>query len=480
MKAAIYCRVSTDDQAIHGHSLEAQRDECVKHLLKRGYDNYEVFVDDGYSAKDMNRPALIKMLDDVKARNISYIVFWSLDRLTRDPIDGLMMCRETFYKKGIPFASITEEIDMDSADGEMMLTIRLSMARAERRRIGERTRMGYAKRAQKGHRNSPSRPYGYDIGPNLTLTVNVDEKHIVHRIFDWYINGFGAHRIVRELNALGIPSPRGRDIWNNTAVKHILGNISYLGYNHWKSKNAPEEQRIVERGEHEPILDEETFNKAQQITQRRSQKDMSRSSHDFYFSTILKCSLCGTSYYGNAFTQNGNKITRYYCSGKRHFGICNASDISQPKATKLVLAEIDNLLKKNTDTSKEVRAQKEGDSEKERKQLEKQISQTKSELERLVSLFMSDKIDLDIYEKKREETKSKLTLLEQRLAEMPSTEAKKLTMDSAIKLMSQLHENWQYMTDKERKRLMQVLFKAIKIRKVEGKWRVEEMISALV
>lgn len=479
MKAAAYCRVSTEDQAVHGYSLEAQRDECVKHLLMRGYAEYEIYVDDGYSAKDMNRPALSRMLEDVKAKKINYIVFWALDRLTRDPIDGLMMCRETFYKNGIKFASITEEIDMDTADGEMMLTIRLSMARAERRRISERTRIGYAKRAQLGHRNSPARPFGYNIGPNLVLTVNEDEKLIVHKIYNWYIGGYGITHIVRELNILGLPSPRGKEIWNQTAVKHILQNITYLGYNHWKSKNAPEENRIVVKGEHEPLLDEETFNKVQEIMRRRSQKEMNRSSNNFYFSTILKCAVCGSSFYGNAFNAKGKRVVQYYCAGKRYQGNCTTSNISEPKAARLVLAAIKAGITQNIDTSKEVAAASQGDPEKERKMIEREVTKAKAEMEKLVSLYLADKVDMDIYEKKREQLKEKLTELEQRLSVIPHVEKNQLTEADTIKFLENLTENWEHLEDPERKRLMQSLFKAIKIIKIDGKWRIEEMISAL-
>lgn len=479
MKAAAYCRVSTDDQAINGYSLEAQRDECVKHLLKRGYNDYEIYVDDGYSAKDMNRPALSRMLEDVKAKKINYIVFWALDRLSRDPIDGLVMCRETFYKNGIKFASITEEIDMDTADGEMMLTIRLSMARAERRRISERTKIGYAKRAQLGHRNSPSRPYGYDIGPNLVLTVNEEEKLIVQKIYNWYISGWGTHHIERELNIMGLPSPRGKSNWNMTAVRHILRNISYLGYNHWKPRSAPEESRIIVKGDHEPIIDEDTFNKAQELMRRRVQKEMNRSSNHFYFSTILKCALCGSPYYGNAFYQKGKRLVQYHCAGKKYKGNCTASNISEPKAAKLILAAIQASITQNIDTSKEVAAASQGDPEKERKGIEREISKTKSEMEKLVSLYLEDKIDMDIYEKKREQLKGKLAELEQRLTVIPNVEKKRLTEAATVKFLSELTENWEHMTDPERKRLMQSLFQSIKIIKIDKTWRIEEMISAL-
>lgn len=479
MKAAAYVRVSTDDQAINGYSLEAQRDECIKHLLKRGYEHYEMYVDDGYSAKDMNRPALTRMMEDVKAKKIGYIVFWALDRLTRDTIDGLIMCRETFYKRGIPFASITEELDMDSADGEMMLTIRLSMARAERRRISERTRMGYAKRAQLGHRNSPARPYGYNVGPNIVLTVNEDEVPHLHMIYDWFIKGYGVTKIVRELNVKGIPSPRG-GIWSRTAINSILRNITYIGFNSWKPKNAPEDQRIIMKGEHTPLIDEEKFNHVQDLIRRRSHKDMSRSSYHFYFSRILKCAVCGSPFYGNAFLQKGRRQTQYYCEGRRSRGACNSSNISQPKATRLILAEIKASIVRNKDISQEVSTTYKIDVTKERKLVEREISKHKTELERLVKLYMANKVDLDVYEKTREGTKDRIAELERRLEELPMEDnQQKITQAATVKLLEELEENWEYLSDQERKWLMQRLYSAIKIIKIDGKWRVEEMIPAV-
>ncbi|WP_240414976.1 recombinase family protein [Paenibacillus periandrae] len=480
MKAAIYIRVSTEDQAIHGHSLPAQQDECVKYLLRRGYTEYEVYADDGYSAKTMNRPALTRMLQDVNAKKINYIVFWALDRLTRDPIDGLIMCRETFYKKGIDFASIMEELDIKSADGEMMLTIRLAMARAERRRISERTKLGYIKRANSGKRNTPSRPYGYHLGPDLTLTPNEEEIPILHMIYDWYIEGKGVHKIVRELNLRNIPSSRG-GVWTRSPIMSMLQNITYIGYNHWKPKEAPEEQRVIKKGTHQPLIDKEKFDYVQSLIKRRATGDMSSSSYTFYFSSILKCASCGYSFYGNSHIQkSGRRQIQYYCQGKRQLGVCNISTVSERKVTRLVLAQIRTFMDEAKNVRKEVASTSDG-TDKERKRVLKEITTKNAEMEKLLKLYLADKVDLQTYEKEREEIKNRVSELEGRLSDLPmtTTASGQLTYAATVRLLENLLENWEYLNDLERKRLIQSLYSSIKIAKIDKVWRIEEMTLAL-
>src|SRR5690242_20651217 len=122
------------------------------------------------------------------------------------------MVTTMFRPNGIEFVSFTEDIDTSTPDGMMMFTIRLSMAQRERERIAERSSMGQAARARKGLRNSPTRPYGYDINKDLALTVNEEEAEIVRQIFDWFLAGWGRIKIARSLNDQGIPA-KGGGIW---------------------------------------------------------------------------------------------------------------------------------------------------------------------------------------------------------------------------------------------------------------------------
>lgn len=477
MRAAIYCRVSTEEQAAHGYSLEAQRDEGLKYITDHGYELHEIYVDDGYSAKNMDRPALQRMLNDCKARKIDIVIFWNVDRLTRDTVDGLIMCRDTFFRKGIKFVSLTEKIDISSADGEMMFTIRLSMAQAERRRIGERTRIGYATRAKKGGRNSPSRPYGYQIGPDIVLIVDEEEKKVVQQIFDWYLSGYGTTKIARELNILGIVGPRGGK-WNHVAIQHILRNITYLGYNHWKDSRAEESERIIVKGNHEAIIAEATFQQAQDQVSRRSSFEMSRTSRDYYYSSILKCAECGKSFSGKLWVRGEQRVKRYKCLGRQKIGDCKTPEITESKVTEMVFHEWNLKRTEGYDTNRQIDDVDALDVDKQRKALQREIDKHKAEYERLVSLFMADKIDLDIYEKKRDQVKNRITEAEEKLSELPSQQITKRTKGDFIKLIEQLQENWDYLTESERKMVIQRLYKEIKIRKVDGMWKIVGMVTA--
>ena len=141
---------------------------------------------------------------------------------------------------------------------------------------------------------SLSRIYGYDVIEGK-LEVNESEADIVRRIFDSYVyQGHGIERIAKELNKEDIPSKRSK--WYAATIKGILGNITYTGMNEWTPKIG---DPIVTKGEHVPIIKEETYNLAVTQSERRRDMEMSRSSYPYPFSSVVKCGICGGRYTAN-------------------------------------------------------------------------------------------------------------------------------------------------------------------------------------
>ena len=195
------------------------------------------------------------MLSQIKSKKFDVICVWNSDRLTRTVLDGLIMVTNMFRPAGIEFVSYTEDIDTSTPDGMMMFTIRLSMAQRERERIAERASMGQAARARRGLRNTPTRPYGYDINADLSLTTNEEEAVIVRQVFEWFLAGWGRIKIARTLNTTGIngePIPaKGGGLWYESVITDMITNPTYIGATHYKGRNQPEEARIIVKNMYE-------------------------------------------------------------------------------------------------------------------------------------------------------------------------------------------------------------------------------------
>ena len=131
MKAAIYVRVSTDDQAREGFSIEAQKRNLTKYAIEHDLEIYDYYVDDGYSAKDLNRPHLQEMLRDIKDNKINVVIVWALDRLTRDVVD-MWTLLDNFNKHQVKFLSMSDSTSTTTASGRLELNVKGIFAQYER------------------------------------------------------------------------------------------------------------------------------------------------------------------------------------------------------------------------------------------------------------------------------------------------------------------------------------------------------------
>jgi DNA invertase Pin-like site-specific DNA recombinase len=196
-KAAIYVRVSTEEQVREGYSLNAQESALRDYLSMMGYDLYKIYRDEGKSAKDIHhRPALQQLLKDAEKRSFKAICVYKLDRFSRS-LKDLILTIEMLKKLNIDFISMQDKIETASASGKLMFHIISSFAEFERDIISERTRFGMIEKAKEGGVVSRA-AFGYVIRDGKLL-VNNDKRNEVIDIFTTYVEtNKSLNKIARE------------------------------------------------------------------------------------------------------------------------------------------------------------------------------------------------------------------------------------------------------------------------------------------
>jgi len=221
IKVIVYIRVSTEEQADSGLSIEHQTTKARLYCELHDLDVVDVIVDAGESAKSLKRPGLqraLSMLDD----GADGLVITKLDRLTRSVADWQTLIDDQFGEiAGKALHSVQDSIDTTTAAGRLVLNVLLSVAQWEREAIGERTKAALQTKIARGERCGSLR-YGYDLdGDGKTLVENGAEQLQIGRMRLWRSEGMSLGKIAARLNLEGIPTKK-HGKWYHTAVNQIL------------------------------------------------------------------------------------------------------------------------------------------------------------------------------------------------------------------------------------------------------------------
>ena len=456
MKVALYTRVSTEDQAREGFSLEVQRDYLLQYAKNFGWDVFctmsgrDVYMDDGYSGGNMDRPALQRLLFDAKNKQFDLVMVYKQDRLSRK-LKDLLALLEEFEALGIGYKSATEPFDTTSSAGKMAIQMLGSCAEFERNRLVERVFPGMIVGVKKGHwQGARYAPYGYRYNKEIKkFEVHPEEAKIVKEIFSMYLGGKSTSQIAGHYYNLGIASRQGGKFYTKF-ISSILKSKAYLGTLVWnkrrydkkeKTKNGEgkgykyvnnDPSKIIEvPNTHEPIITQRDFDEARALLKRNRTNGVVRFRNNVYhLSGILKCNECGGNYRGmTAIVNHRTKMRRpwYRCSSKGiRYIKCNNKSVTADAINKQVW-DIVEVIRKNLHVLEEL-----GDmirlnvSEPERiyvEQLEEKDALLKKNIEKqkaIYELFSEDKINMGLYKER---------------AEILSNEEKKLKQDiKAIQL----------------------------------------------
>lgn len=218
MKAIGYIRVSTDQQADQGVSLEAQEAKIRAYCLLNDLELLDVYVDAGLSGKRAdNRPALQQALQAVGKG--AALVVYKLDRLARNTVDALTIA-EQLDKQGVSLHSMSEKLDTGSAIGRFFFTLMASLAEMERGIISERTAAAHAHKRAKGEATGHA-PFGFTVTEQGRLAPESAEQHTLTVIAELVARGVSQRQIVERLNQQGHKAKRG-GIWTRASLRSVL------------------------------------------------------------------------------------------------------------------------------------------------------------------------------------------------------------------------------------------------------------------
>ncbi|WP_306009378.1 recombinase family protein [Bacillus sp. MMSF_3328] len=452
MRCAVYVRVSTEEQAKHGYSIPAQIEKLEAYCLSQGWDLKEKYIDEGYSAKDLNRPKFEKMMEQVKSGNIDVILVYRLDRLTRSVVD-LYEILKVLDENNCMFKSATEVYDTTNAMGRLFITLVAAIAQWERENLAERVRFGLEKKIKSGKWKGGMAPYGYKM-VDKNLIVNEEEVSVVKTIFESSRN-FGFYTVAKQLTEKGYPTRKGGN-WHVDSVRDIANNPIYAGYLTFNSspketKKPPGDQKLYD-GNHERIVSREEFWQLQDILSKRRTIGGKRETSSYYFSSILKCNRCGYSMSGHKTA--GKKS--YRCSGKKAGIKCNSHMILEDNLVKQLFSVFNKVVGEiyGSTQAKDISSEKVAELDREIKYLEKQLKKKKV-------MYENDIIDID-------ELITESSALRQREKELRVelkniAASRKQPNDSIGYVVENIESLWPLATEHERKQMITSIFTQIVI-----------------
>lgn len=338
IKVAAYARVSTDSED-QKNSYESQ----LKYYMEKMNSNpkwiaTEVYADEAISGtQDYKRNDFMRMINDALNGKFNLLLTKSISRFARNTVDTLSYVRK-LKEKNVAIFFEEENINTLEMSGELLLTILSSVAQQESETISSHVKLGLKMKMQRGELVGFHGCYGYEYDKlTKTLTINEEEKKVIQYIFGRYAQGAGTTMIAKELTEAGIPTRRGNPIWCETVIRKIIKNEKYKGdvlqgktftvdpITHRRLENMGEEQKYLIEKNHEAIIDDETWNKVQEILQARSENYNKGTRNGAFrrmyaFSGITYCAFCGRLVTRKNWVNNKKA---WYCStaikqGRKH------------------------------------------------------------------------------------------------------------------------------------------------------------------
>ena len=379
-EVALYVRVSTEEQAINGDSLRTQREELTKYALANNFHIYGIYEDDGFSATNLKRPALQRLLKDVEQGKINRILITKLDRLSRG-VRNYYKILDVLDEHEVYWQTVFEKYDSSTANGRLHINIMLSVAENESAQTSERIRSVFKTKLESKELVSGKIPLGLKR-EGKKLVVDETKKQIVLDAFQFYKETTSVYQTFQKLD-LKYPELQ----LNYMRVYRTLTNKLYVG---------TKETKYGEINDFcSPIIDNDVFENTQILIHKNARKPSATNSGGYIFQGLLKCSECGYILGGKFYSKNPDSSKYYYICKRHHLSLkCSCrTNFNEQKLEQKLLKEFSLQLKQYIyDYDNKQKNVKKVD-------LSKEISALENKLAKLKDLYVRDLIRIEDYEK---------------------------------------------------------------------------------
>ena len=402
LRGALYERVSTEEQAVRGFSIDAQIDSLNEYCSKNKIKIVDHYTDAGISGAKppLKRPALQRLLNDVEAGKIDIILFTKLDRWFRD-IPGYFKVQEILERNRVEWKAIHEDYDTTTANGRMAITIFMAIAQNEREKAAERIKsvFEHKRKNKESFFGWASMPFGYmeekDESGVRRLVKDPEIEPILNEFFELCVKYESISNAAKTIN-LKYGLTRGKHKWHELTKKEIYtGNYkgvkdycpAYISYEDWMK------------------------------LQNKSKVRQTKNNRVYLFTGLIECPVCGNnlrSQYCKQTRKNG-EVKEYYsykCQGRASRTCEYSHTISQLKAESWLLDNLNMLMKDEI-------AKVEIEKSKPKPKPKTDVDALKERLRRLDVIYMAGNIDDDEYLTQQKELKSAIQKAENMVAQMP-------------------------------------------------------------
>ena len=372
--AAVYLRLSRDDDLdgskAESNSISSQRDMIRSYIRKQdNMEIYDVYVDDGYSGTNFDRPGFRRMMKDIEAGNVDCVIVKDLSRLGRDYIEAGRLIQKTFPAFSVRFIALTDHFDSLTADDNetsLVVPVKNFVNDSYARDISGKVRSHLKIKMEKGDFIGAFTVYGYRKSEENRNQLVPDEyaADVVRRIFAWKMEGYSNLAIAGLLDGMGILSPleykkmRGEKLqtgfgngikakWSSVAVKRILTNENYVGtlvqgkgekvnYKIKRTVRKPEKEWIKAESAHEAIISKEDFEIVQELLKIDTRAGNGEKKAHRY-AGLLFCGDCMEPMIRRVDRYKGKEKISFICATKNRGGECTRHMISEEDLSYLIL-----------------------------------------------------------------------------------------------------------------------------------------------
>jgi len=475
MRAAVYARVSSEEQAERG-TIKNQIEFATKYCDLHQIEIVDFYKDDGITGiiPLEERPEGKRLLEDAKNKKFDLVLVYRLDRLGRSARIILNAVHE-MEQNGVKVKSMTEPFDTGDANGRFLLTVLAGVADLERETILERMWHGTNRAARTGKWLGGIVPYGYRVNEDGFLEINEDllpglemsEADVIRTIY--YLiaeQGYSTIKVADYLNALGVPTAYVKDgrqvtrgkrkvntsgIWTPGRIRNMIVNTTYKGI-HYYGKRSKKNRELIPR-EVPAIVPEEIWEKAQQKLKENQLEATKNAKRKYLLRGLIKCGLCGLTYQGQSYKSSGGKSRAYYvCGGKTAYrgplqGKCPSKNLPAEWIENLVWEECVKFIENPGETIKELANTMET-KKTQRKELEqekqmalKALKERELERQDILDLYRKKLITADDVEKQFQKIKEEMETLEKRVREIEEQIITEETLLSSFNTAEELLAN---------------------------------------